>query len=60
MNEEKKETIEKTAVVKELPVQNVRTFLNEEEKTTYNFLTIEEALTKIIEKLDRIEKRITI
>jgi predicted transcriptional regulator len=54
---EKKEMKEKTVVVKELPVQNVKELVNEEEGTKYTLITTEEALTEILERLARIENR---
>jgi len=54
---EKKEMKEKTVVVKELPVQNIKNIVNEEEGTNYTLITIEEALTEILERLARIENR---
>ncbi len=56
---EKKEMKEKIVVVKELPVQNIKNIVNEEEGANYTLLTIEESLTEILERLSRIEKRIT-
>ena len=54
---EKREMKEKTVVVKELPVQNVKNIANEEEGTNYTLITVEEALTEILERLARIENR---
>ena len=56
---EKKEMKEEFVVVKELPAQEVRQITKEEVSTTFNLITTEEALTEIIKRLDRLEKRIT-
>jgi hypothetical protein len=55
---EKKEYKEEFAVVEKLPAQEVRQVINEEEQKKYNLLTLEEALTKILEILGRIELRL--
>ena len=47
--EEKKEELkQRIVVVKELPTQVVREALSEDGKTTLNFVTVEEALTNIM------------
>ncbi len=42
---------ERVMVVKELPVQSVRESMNEEDNINTTFITQEEALTRIFEKL---------
>jgi len=61
MPEDKKEKNKeepKVLVVKELPVTQLRVVNSQDGKETYGCLTVEEALTEIIEKIRNIEKKL--
>lgn len=52
------EISEETMVVSELPQQQVKSGLSEDGKTKYTFVTVNEALTEILELVRAIKKGI--